>query len=36
MKKKTLKQIIWWIIAITVIGGIIIVPILSVIEALRT
>jgi hypothetical protein len=36
MKKKTLKQIVWWIIAIAVIGGIVIVPILSVIEAMRT
>ena len=36
MKKKTLKKIVWWIIAIAVIGGIVIVPILSVIEALRS
>jgi hypothetical protein len=31
MKKKTLKQILWWAIAITVIGGMVIVPILQLI-----
>jgi hypothetical protein len=29
IKKKTLKKIIWIIIAVTVIGGIILVPLLS-------
>ena len=34
MKKKTMKKIIWWIIAIAVIGGMVIVPIMQVITSL--
>lgn len=34
MKKHVLKKIVWWIIAIAVIGGIVVVPILQLVATL--
>lgn len=34
IKKKTIRKITWWAIAIAVIGGIVIVPILQLISSL--
>jgi len=34
IKKKTLKKLTWWLIAIAVIGGMVVVPILQVISML--